>query len=82
MGIKKKIVKKLVWPAVTTGTAWAAEKVMERGGRKVRGKKMAIERQSWGTALAMTAVSAAVAGVVGYMAEQGTDAAFRRLRGK
>lgn len=82
MGIKKTIVKKLVWPAVTTGTAWAAERVMERGGRKMRRKKMPRREQSWGSALALTAVSAAVAGVVGYMAEQGTEAAFRRMRGK
>jgi len=80
MGIKKMIAKKVVWPAVTTGTAWAAERVMDRGLRKTRGRKLAQKKGSIGRTLALTAATAAVSAVVGVLAEQAAESAVRRVR--
>jgi hypothetical protein len=81
MGIKKMIAKKVVWPAVTTGTAWAAERVMDRGLRKTsKGRKRVQKKASWGRTLALTAATAAVSAVVGVLAEQAAESAVRRVR--
>jgi hypothetical protein len=81
MGIKKMIAKKVVWPAVTTGTAWAAERVVSRGLRKTKGRKHVQKKASLGKMLAMTAATAAVSAVVGVLAEQAAESAVRRVRG-
>jgi hypothetical protein len=80
MGIKKMIAKKVVWPAVTTGTAWAAERVMDRGLRKTKSRKLAQKKGSLGRTLALTAATAAVSAVVGVLAEQAAESAVRRVR--
>jgi hypothetical protein len=81
MGIKKMIAKKVVWPAVTTGTAWAAERVMDRGLRKTRSRKLVAQKKgSLGRTLALTAATAAISAVVGVLAEQAAESAVRRVK--
>ncbi|HEU4451556.1 MAG TPA: hypothetical protein VFR81_00810 [Longimicrobium sp.] len=80
MGIKKMIAKKVVWPAVTTGTAWAAERVMDRGLRKTKSRKRVQKKGSLGRTLALTAATAAVSAVVGVLAEQAAESAVRRVK--
>ena len=80
MGIKKMIAKKVVWPAVTTGTAWAAERVMDRGLRKTKSRTRAQKKGGLGRTLALTAATAAVSAVVGVLAEQAAESAVRRVK--
>jgi Protein of unknown function (DUF4235) len=82
MGIKKMVLKRVMWPAVSMGTAWLAEQAMEKGMRRTRGGKAAAarrEKRGWGSALAWTATTAAVAGVAGMAAERGVERALRRM---
>ena len=72
--VKKMIARRLVWPLVSSGAAWAADRMLRKGIRKVGGKKM--RRGSMRSAL----VTAAVTGVVGVMAEEMMDRAMNRGR--
>ena len=77
MGMKKMIAKRVLWPAVSMGTAWAAEKAMEKGYRRVRGRNLPV-RATKRSSLAWTATTAATAAVVGMMAERGIERVMRR----
>ena len=81
MGIKKTVLKRVMWPAVSMGTAWLAEKAIEKGtGRKLGTKSPARRgRRGFASALAWSATTAAVAGVAGMAAERGVERALRRM---
>ncbi|HEX8690815.1 MAG TPA: hypothetical protein VF746_00090 [Longimicrobium sp.] len=78
--MKKRLMRKMLLPAVGSGSAWlatlAAEKVMEKGMRKLRGRRLPLLAGK--RSLAWTAASAALSSVAALAAEHGAERAVRR----